>query len=200
VVFGCGTVGSNVAVECAKLGVGNFSLYDFDVIEGHNVPSQRYNKEDIGRPKVEALAEQLEHVHNAPYVKQCNAKVEGPVLESGIMLLAVDSMSSRRLIFEKVIAKSRNSTLMLDMRMSGNLLQCYAIDPRDGEQRDNYLASLFDDKDADPAPCGGRTVSYTGALSGAIAANFVRKHLDGKHVQYFTAIDLEAMAMTEPVS
>lgn len=191
-IFGCGTVGSNAAVEIAKLGVPNFKLFDFDKVEGHNVPSQRYDKTDIGRDKQDALVDQLARVSNSPVVDK-GGKVSGPVLCDGIAIVAVDSMSARKLIWEKVLKPLRGITLAMDFRMSGNLLQCYAFNPNDKDDSENYPQSLFDDKDADPAPCGGRTVSYTGALSGAIAANYTRKHISGQRVPYFTAVDFEAM-------
>ena len=191
-VFGCGTVGSNVATEAARLGVKSFELYDFDDVEGHNIPSQRFIKSDIGRPKVDALKDRIANVHNAPIIKTFNRKVDGPMMLDGIVLLAVDSMESRKAIYDKAIAKSPRVGLVLDFRMAGNLLQCYAF-ARDDER---YTLSLFGDDQADTStPCGGRTVSYTGALSGSIGANYIRKHLAGQAVPYMTSIDLESMEL-----
>ncbi len=191
-IFGCGTVGSNAAVEIAKLGVPNFKLFDFDKVESHNVPSQRFGKADIGRAKLDALVDQLASVSNDPNITK-GGKVTGPVVCNGIAIVAVDSMAARKLIWEKVLKPLRSITLAMDFRMSANVLQVYSFNPNDKDHSDNYPQSIFDDKDADPVPCGGRTVSYTGALSGAFAANYVRKHLNGDAVPYFTAIDLDAM-------
>lgn len=190
-VFGCGTVGSNAAVECARLGVGNFTLYDFDEVEPHNVPSQRFVKDDIGRKKVHALADQIAVVSNDSNIVTVDKKVDAPVmLKDGIFILAVDSMESRKYIAENILAYATGGIIM-DFRMSGNLLQCYCFEPGNAD----YLATLFDDKDAEPAPCGGRTVSYTGALSGCIAANYARKHLNGDEVPFFTGVDLDAVQL-----
>lgn len=190
-VFGCGTVGSNAAVEAARLGIGRFTLYDFDDVEAHNIPSQRFTKHDMGRKKVDALADQVLAVSNGPEITTQDTKVEGAVMvKPGPIILAVDTMQSRKDIFTKAI-KFSNCPLVLDFRMSANLLQCYAFPFSD--QR--YEATLFDDDDADPAPCGGRTVSYTGALSGCIAANYLRKHLKGDEIPFVTTIDLDLMGI-----
>jgi molybdopterin/thiamine biosynthesis adenylyltransferase len=193
-IFGCGTVGSNVAVELAKMGIGNLYVYDFDVVEPHNIPSQRFDRSDIGVPKVHALMRQLGRVTNSDAtLVGTDSRVEGPMLADGIVVIAVDSMQSRRNIWEK-IARYSTGGLVLDFRMSGNLLQVYAFKPSDTR----YEHSLFSDDAADPTPCGGRTVSYTGALSGSVGANYVRKFLnDNGSVPYFTAIDLESMSLVK---
>lgn len=188
-VFGCGTVGSNVAVEAARLGIGNFVLYDFDDVEPHNIPSQRFTKDDLGMLKVDATAAHIEEVSNDANVTTHNTKVTGPVIVgSGIVVLAVDSMESRSAIY-RVLKNQHGIDKILDFRMSGNVLQCYAFDPG----QDAYEHTLFDDADAEPAPCGGRTVSYTGALSGAIGANYIRKVLNEQPVPFSTVMDMESM-------
>lgn len=190
-VFGCGTVGSNAAVECAKLGIGRFSLYDFDMVEAHNIPSQRFSKTDIGRQKVDALKEQINAVSDIGVVSVFNTRVDGPVLVGdGIVILAVDNMVGRRLVYD-ILKTQVGVDKIIDFRMGGNVLQCYAFDP--GDER--YEHSLFAEEDAVEAPCGGRTVSYTGALAGCLAANYTRKVLSGGVVPYMTQFDLEAMDM-----
>lgn len=191
-IFGCGTVGSNVAAEVVKLGVKRVNLYDYDEVEGHNVPSQRFLRTDIGRPKTEALAEHLDLLGNDVAVKTYG-KITGPLICKGIGIIAVDSMAARKLIWEKIVSKMVGMTLAIDFRMSGNVLQVYALNPRDKDQAENYPASLFEDKDAEPAPCGGRTVSYTGALSGAMGGNYVRKHLAAQPLPYFWSMDMDAL-------
>ncbi len=58
-VAGCGGLGSQVALALARIGVGRLLLVDFDVVEPSNLNRQAYRIEQLGRPKVEALAENL---------------------------------------------------------------------------------------------------------------------------------------------
>ncbi len=196
-IFGQGTVGSNVAVELARMGVPNLTLYDFDAFEAHNLPSQRADLTHLGMNKAEAVKQQLVQLTNngGRGVKTVTTKVEGPVMVEGVAVLAVDTMESRRAIWEKALRPQGMVELVLDFRMRANLLQIYAFAPTD----ERYEASLFTDEDADPAPCGGRTVSYTGALSGALAANYVRKHIMGDPIPYFSTIDLDHMDLFAPI-
>ena len=54
-IVGCGSVGSTVAYMLARSGVTNFALWDFDVVEPHNLANQMFRQNDIHKPKVEAL-------------------------------------------------------------------------------------------------------------------------------------------------
>ena len=56
-IIGCGSVGSTVAELLVRLGITDISLYDFDTVSAHNLANQMFNNDDIGRPKVEAVAD-----------------------------------------------------------------------------------------------------------------------------------------------
>ena len=58
-IAGVGGLGSNVAFMLARSGVRRFTLVDFDLIEPSNLNRQFFFPDQIGRPKVEALAELL---------------------------------------------------------------------------------------------------------------------------------------------
>ncbi|GAB4254738.1 MULTISPECIES: sulfur carrier protein ThiS adenylyltransferase [Deferrisoma] len=66
-VAGLGGLGSQVAVALARTGFGRLVLADFDVVEPSNLNRQQYFVDQIGRPKVEALAENLRRIN--PYVR-----------------------------------------------------------------------------------------------------------------------------------
>jgi sulfur carrier protein ThiS adenylyltransferase len=65
-IAGCGGLGSTVAVALARSGVGELALVDFDVVEPSNLNRQQYFVDQIGLPKVEALASNLARIN--PYV------------------------------------------------------------------------------------------------------------------------------------
>lgn len=74
-IAGVGGLGSAVAVALARVGVGTLVIADFDVVEPSNLNRQQYFVDQIGRFKVEALAENLRRIN--PYVT---------VEKSGLML------------------------------------------------------------------------------------------------------------------
>jgi sulfur carrier protein ThiS adenylyltransferase len=66
-IAGLGGLGSSVAIALARLGVGGLVVADYDVVEPSNLNRQQYFVDQIGRPKVEAIDENLKRIN--PYVK-----------------------------------------------------------------------------------------------------------------------------------
>lgn len=59
VISGCGSVGSLVALELARSGVGHFLLIDNDTISYHNICRHQCGISDVGRRKVDAVADRI---------------------------------------------------------------------------------------------------------------------------------------------
>lgn len=66
-VCGLGGLGSAVAVSLARCGVGRLHLIDFDRVDLSNLNRQQYAIDQLGRPKPEALAEEIRRF--APYIE-----------------------------------------------------------------------------------------------------------------------------------
>lgn len=66
-IAGLGGLGSNVAMELARIGVGHLHLVDFDRVDITNLNRQHYFIRHIGMYKTEALKEQILGVN--PYLK-----------------------------------------------------------------------------------------------------------------------------------
>lgn len=65
-IAGVGGLGSAVAVALARIGIGRLIIADFDVVEPSNLNRQQYFIDQIGYPKVQALADNLKRIN--PYV------------------------------------------------------------------------------------------------------------------------------------
>lgn len=63
VILGCGSVGSLVAMELARTGVGHFVLVDADTLEYHNLCRHQCGIEDVGDLKVNALKRKLININ-----------------------------------------------------------------------------------------------------------------------------------------
>ena len=75
VVVGCG--GSAQFVEdLARAGVGEFVLIDPDVVEPQNLGTQHYSRDDVGRPKADALARRIVGVSPYARVTTVQARIE----------------------------------------------------------------------------------------------------------------------------
>jgi molybdopterin/thiamine biosynthesis adenylyltransferase len=58
-IAGAGNIGSHLAPQLARVGVGTLRILDRDTVEAKNLATQDYRPEDLGRHKAEVLAERL---------------------------------------------------------------------------------------------------------------------------------------------
>ncbi|NVN92227.1 MAG: sulfur carrier protein ThiS adenylyltransferase ThiF [Desulfuromonadales bacterium] len=65
-IAGVGGLGSAVAVSLARVGIGHLVVADFDVVEPSNLNRQQFFIDQLGRFKVDALAENLQRIN--PFV------------------------------------------------------------------------------------------------------------------------------------
>ncbi len=61
-IAGAGGLGSNVAAHLVRAGVRRFVIADFDVVSPSNLNRQFFFRDQIGRRKVDALAENLRRI------------------------------------------------------------------------------------------------------------------------------------------
>lgn len=76
VFVGCGSVGSLVAVELAKAGVGNFMLIDNDVFGYHNICRHQCGIYDVGHFKTDALANRIFQINPYATVMKKNCMIQ----------------------------------------------------------------------------------------------------------------------------
>lgn len=62
-LVGCGSVGSFVAMELARSGVGRFVLCDTDTLEIHNICRHQCGFEDLGRYKTDAVKDRILNIN-----------------------------------------------------------------------------------------------------------------------------------------
>lgn len=73
VVFGCGSVGGNIAMQLAMSGVGCLTLYDCDYVELSDISRHMfYRNKYLGMKKVEALKRELQSINSDIQVDTIN--------------------------------------------------------------------------------------------------------------------------------
>jgi Dinucleotide-utilizing enzymes involved in molybdopterin and thiamine biosynthesis family 2 len=68
IILGCGSVGSLVALQLAKSGVGKFLLVDNDILEYHNLCRHQCGISDVGKYKTDALKERILNINSSAEV------------------------------------------------------------------------------------------------------------------------------------
>lgn len=140
-VIGCGSIGSNVAELLARYGIENITLWDFDIVEPHNLANQIYTTEDIGKEKTLALAEKLYAIN--PDLKN-TLEIKGAFANqplTGFVFMCVDSVEVRKQIME---SQKYNMIIeaIFDFRTTLLEGQCYMARWNNEKEKDSLLTSL----------------------------------------------------------
>lgn len=141
-IVGCGSVGSALAENLVRCGLTRFTLWDFDLVEPHNLANQMFREKDIKRNKAEALLDLLCEIN--PEVRDVTkVKTKGWQGEklSGYIFLCVDSIELRRKIVEQHLY-SPDVLGVFDFRTRLEDAQHYAADWGDPNQKDALLRSM----------------------------------------------------------
>lgn len=210
-MVGCGGIGSPTAMALAKLGIPKITLIDGDTVEKHNIPNQMFPLADIGRPKVDSLADvlaaysvsEVDPIHG--FVQSNGIQMVDDGLVSGrlrgVVVSGLDSMAARNEVWKNV-KYNVNVPLYVDARIGGENIVIYAVDPRKPDQCKRYEenALSFTDEEAVPLPCTRRSIIDVGFIVASMLTRVVRRHLAGEqieHTLFWNHAGLNAMAVSD---
>lgn len=189
-VIGAGATGSWLVLQLANLGITNITVYDFDVVEEHNVPNQLYGIKHVGMPKVEALYEIIKE-YTGTEIKAKNEKFTSGRL-SGYVFLMVDSMAGRKLIYKNSIKMKRSVKLLIEPRMGLDVGRVYNVDPMDVKQLEKYEECFYTDEEAEVSACGtSMTVITTAMAVASWCARQLINHHAGEELDNEILIDFK---------
>lgn len=111
-IGGSGGLGSNCAFNLARVGFRNFYIYDFDIIEPSNLNRQFFFEDQIGRPKVEALRENLQRINpnisvEAQQVRITAENIQKLFTPCHVVVEAFDTVESKMLIVESFMQSDK---------------------------------------------------------------------------------------------
>ncbi len=108
-VVGAGSVGSNAAEMLVRSGVKRLSVLDFDVVEAANLSRTVFERADLGRPKVEALAERLRRIAPDAVVTPHDARIEDltdeQLDEIDVVVLGADDLAAEFRLGHRLYAR-----------------------------------------------------------------------------------------------
>ena len=137
-VLGLGGLGSNIAIYLARIGVGNLTLADFDIVEPSNLNRQQYFIKDIGKYKTEALQNQIKDINPFIKVDTVNEFIDETNInkfeEADIIIEAFDNPKCKASIANNILTKMRDKYLISSSGMAGyydsNIIQTKKIRER----------------------------------------------------------------------
>ena len=189
-IVGAGGIGSPLALALAKMGYPHLTLIDGDTVEKHNLPNQLFPLDAIGKSKVEALADEI-----ARYSPTAVTSHHGFVTDEawpvdavagkakGIVILALDNIDVRRMIWERYLRYNPNVPLVIDPRLGGQNIVVYTAKPSDFGSSQAYEATLHSSDESVEAPCTMRSIIDVGFYVASAVTRLVRRHVAGEQVE-----------------
>jgi sulfur carrier protein ThiS adenylyltransferase len=169
-VIGVGAIGRQVAIQLAAMGIPWLQIIDFDIVEISNLASQGYFQNDLGRPKVEATAQICHEINQGLELYTVNDRFKRSADIGDVVFCAVDSIDTRRLIWESVKDKVR---FFCDGRMSAEVLR--VLTACDSDSRQHYPTTLFQSQEAFVGPCTAKSTIYCANIAaGLMVAQFTK--------------------------
>ncbi len=175
-VVGVGAVGSLVARQLAHLGCGSIGLCDPDIVNVENLSCQGYRECDLGRPKVEATAEQLAAIDGSLRLELHVERFRRSVgRRYDVIFCCVDRIATRASIWQAV---KESCTGFFDARVKGGDTIRILV-ARDGPSRLCYGQSLFAQRQAQAGPCTARMTIYGAFVAAGLLVHQYAQMLRG---------------------
>lgn len=168
-IGGAGGIGSWLAFFLTKAGFKP-TVYDFDVIEEHNIGGQLFRPSDIGSLKVNALFSIIKEFCGDE-INTIASRIDGNSPTHYFMFSAFDNMRARKDLFEvwkRSITNCPVTPIFIDGRLTMEQMQIFCVTPDNMENYENN--HLFDDSEVEDAPC---TMKQTSHSAGMIATHMV---------------------------
>lgn len=182
IIIGVGAVGFDVAQTLTRNGVGKITLFDYDIVEEHNVPTQGWFMDQINKPKVECAAETLLRINPdikviaindrwRPILEKKNARDNG---EYDAIFSCVDSIDMRKRIFEYYLKQDRLPCLF-DARIGGEQIRTFSV--YDDDSKEHYKNFFYDDAKAFGAGCHIPMVKHSANIGASTLVQQYISHL-----------------------
>jgi len=186
-LVGAGGINNLVGPVLAKMGVREIHVWDDDILEPRNCPTEvAYSYQMAGEPKTEAMADVLRYLMGDFKIYTHNCRVTEDTELSGVVICGVDSMSSRRVIWDNVKAHFLDIPLFIDGRSAGEETAIFAFAPADFEAADDYETWLFGDEEALQLECGARNIGYIAAYMAAEIGRIITRFHRNLPIEFYT--------------
>lgn len=186
-IIGAGGIGSNSAYVLSKMWL-KVKVCDFDEVDNVNTSSQFYSMDQLWKPKVEMLKENIKKMADED-IEIVNWKYEPWIFDDcQILILALDSLAVRK----QVIETCKDNQFILDTRMVKKIAQVNILY---GIQRNSWLEKEWrEDADENNAGirCTEKAVAFNALGMAALVGSLVTDYLNGKELKYQYTLDLES--------
>ena len=190
-IVGVGSIGRQVAIQLAALGVPRLQLIDFDQVEPVNLAVQAYFTEDLDRAKVHATAEVCHRLNPQAQLTVHESRFRRHMAVGDLLFCCVDSIETRALIWESVRDRVR---FFADGRMAAEIIR--VLTACDEPSRRHYPTTLFDAESAHRGACTTQSTIFTANIAAGLMIEQFTRFLRGLAVDDDVQFNLLAMELT----
>jgi len=198
-LIGTGGIGAITAIVLSKMGVETIALYDPDIVDDVNLPTQFFRLDDLTDFKVDAAGLAVEEFSDDTTVIANAHRVDSQTnpleLSANVIISAVDSIQSRKDIWK--VAREAWFECYLDARMAAETFQLYAVSPMDMAWYTNMLNRQTDENTPD-LPCTEKATIYTAAFAAGHIAHAVKEIALGRSLPHAVIHDINARRIVVP--
>ena len=191
-IVGCGGIGSPTALLLAKMGFPFITLYDFDLVEHHNLPNQWFRLEQVSKPKSEALKENIKYFTGTDVINLPFRWTPQTCRMHDVLIVGVDSMDERLKIWEW--AKEQN-IFYIEGRMGAELIRLYALNTTDEIAKKKYEKFLYPSSEAADVPCTARSIIYTTFLMAGLIGSQIKKFVKKEEYPLEVIFDVKTLTI-----
>ncbi len=217
-LIGAGGINNLVGPLLAKMGVCEIHVWDNDVLEERNCPTEvAYSYRMAGNYKVDAMAGVIRYLMETRPHFCLDVGMDPPVREetyyrfdigdqlkvyshygrvtantqlSGVVIAGVDSMASRKEIWEAIKQNFLDVVLYVDGRSAGEETAIFALSPADYEHAEIYESDwLFPDAEATALECGARNIGYISAYMAAEITRILTRFYRNMPIEFYHSHD-----------
>lgn len=185
-IFGAGGIGSWLTLFMSRIGMRTH-VYDYDMLEDHNLGGQFFSNEMIGFSKTTALAGSIAQFgamsKSMEFVnyKVTNSENVSQLLNMNgrenivFVVTAFDNMKARKTVFESFKSKIHNTNrkyVFIDPRLSLETIQIFVLQTEEDckNYEENYL---FEDSEVEDQICSMKQSSHIAAMCGSYITNIM---------------------------
>jgi molybdopterin-synthase adenylyltransferase len=186
-VIGVGSIGRQVALQLASIGVRRLQLIDFDTVETTNITTQGFSTADVGQLKVDAVRQAVGVIDPQIVVDTVADRFRPKQPLGEAVFCCVDSISARAAISRSV---RRRVQFWVDGRMLGEVIRVLAAVSSPDWTR--YASTLFPEAEAQVGRCTAQSTIYAASIAAGFMVHQFTRWLRGLPVEPGITLNLLA--------
>jgi len=188
-IIGAGGIGSALVTNAAIMGFKYMDIWDFDVLEEHNLSSTTYPVKHLNRSKAHAAEVQAKE-YGAPLARGYNEPWTSDQPLRNKVFLGPDNMEVRREVYAKWLDNPEREFL-IDMRMGALSMEIITVT----KTNDYFLEDWLPSNAIEDEPCTAKHTIFTASVSSGLGLTQAFKVLSGRPYYAYIWMSLSPISL-----